>query len=96
MSSAAGDREVLAARWAEKIKEHRTKVRRITQAELAEELEVTTMAVSMWERGERIPSAYLQVRLLQLLLIDPREMFAPVGAPEAALHAGAPMEEGAA
>lgn len=88
MPNAGGDREVLAERWATKTKEHRTKVRRITQAQLADELGVTPMAVSMWERGERIPSAYLQVRLIHLLMLDAREMFAPVGAPERPLHEG--------
>lgn len=76
----ADGRAELAARWAKAIHDHRTSVRHISQAQLAEELGVTPMAVWQWENGTRIPSDFIKVRLIQMLALDARQLFAPLKA----------------
>jgi transcriptional regulator with XRE-family HTH domain len=59
-----------ARTWAEVIKERRTLLG-LTQIGLAELLDVTQAAVSLWERGEAVPSARHRSLLVQKLGIDP-------------------------
>ena len=46
----------------------------LTQAQLAEKLNVTSQAVSLWETGNRYPDADQQLRLYKYLGINPIEL----------------------
>lgn len=68
----------LQKRFATLIKAHRTEVRKISRQELADELGVTAAAVAMWESGNRIPADHVKIQLIHRLMIDPRDLFAPM------------------
>jgi transcriptional regulator with XRE-family HTH domain len=51
----------------------------ITQEELAARLSVTQSALSLWEKGERLPSDYQRGRIAFELDRDVMELYPPVG-----------------
>lgn len=72
-------RDELARRWATAIRANRTECAGITQEELADILGVTVGAVRKWEQGQGIPADYIKIQLIQILGLDPFDLFAPVG-----------------
>ena len=46
----------------------------LTQAQLAEQLKVTSQAVSLWETGKRYPDAQGQLLIYKVLKINPIEL----------------------
>lgn len=59
-----------------RLKEARTH-RGLTQGELAERLQVTTMAVSFWERGERSISLEMLIRAAKVLDVRAADLIGP-------------------
>lgn len=51
----------------------------LTQIDLAARLEVTQSALSLWEKGKRLPSDYMRGRLAYELDRDVMELYPPVG-----------------
>ena len=52
----------------------RRKEHNLTQEQLSEKLFVTPQAVSLWENGQRYPDSVAQVKLLEVLGLDPVEL----------------------
>lgn len=67
-------------RWSTAIRTHRTEVLGMTQHQLAAYLGTRQSTVGMWEAGHHVPDDLMKLRVLALLGLDPREMFAPLAA----------------
>ena len=59
-----------------RIRNQRQHVLGITQVDLAELVGVTQKTVSLWERGQRVPSHYHMPRLLAVLHMDVADLLA--------------------
>ena len=59
--------------------------RRVSQAQLAERLGVSKMAVSHWERGQQVPSVARLIELCAALECTPNDLLMPDGESDPAL-----------
>lgn len=57
----------------------RRKQMRVTQAELAEQVEVSRQTIISVERGDYAPSVYLAIRIARVLGRSVEELFTPEG-----------------
>lgn len=61
----------LGVAWGLAIWEQRTRVLKMTQAELAEHLGTTQAQVSQWETGRSVPGSHWQPRIIQQTAMPP-------------------------
>lgn len=67
-------------RWSTAIATHRVEVLGMSQPEMARFVGTSQSTVAMWESGGSVPNDLMKVRVIALLGLDAREMFAPLDA----------------
>lgn len=65
-------------RWADLIRTQRTTVLQMSQSQLARYLGVHQSTVAGWESGNGVPHDLMKVRVIALMGLDARVVFAPL------------------